>query len=235
MKRLFFTAFACCLAASALADDPRQDMTADRLLAGVRYATANQKDLSINGRVRKNSTKVPFGIHLKDGNIYFSYSQDGSKWDTFELRFKQKAQELYTYENGKPKKFTSKRYGETIPGTDITFEDLSLRFLYWPNGQILPQDHTSFIKGRKCYVVNLPNPAPGNGAYAWIRAWIDEESGALMQIDAFDEKGRHLKRFTITSVMKTQDTWFFKQMRIERRNPDNPKKVLGVDYIELDD
>lgn len=232
MKRLFLLALSAVLIMPAFSAE-KNDLTADKILAQVRYATKLQKDQTINGKIRNKSMEIPFGIQLKSANICFNYSEDGQNWKTFELRFKQKGQELFSYENGKTTPFPVKRYNEKINGSDITFEDLSFRFLYWPGGKILPEDRTSYIKGQKCFVLDLPNPSPGTGEYAWIRAWVGEETGALWQIDAFDQKGRHLKRFTITSVMKTKDTWFFEQMRVELRDPDNPKKTRGVNYIEL--
>lgn len=233
MKRLLAYMSVVLMGVSTLVAEERVP-TADELLAGARYAATMQKNQKINGTLRKKSDKIPFGIELKDGDIFFNYSVDGSDWRTFQLKFKEAGQELYTYEAGKSKKFESKRYGERIGNTDVTFEDLSFRFLYWPKGQVLPQDRTSFVKGRKCYVVNLPNPKPGDGEYAWIRVWIDAENGAMWQIDAFNADGKLLKRFAITSVMKSKDTWFFKQMRVETRDPNNQQKVLAVNYIELE-
>lgn len=235
MRYSFFFVFLSSLfMISVGAEEAKAPPSADALLARVRHATTMTKDQMMKGVIRKNKTKVPFGIQLAKGNICFNFSPDGTQWQTFDLKFKEAGQELYTVENGKAIRFSPSRYGESLAGTDVTFEDLSLRFLYWPQGTILPHDHTAFIKGRKCYIVDVPNPVLGSGSYAWIRAWIDVEMGALWQIDAFDAQGKHLKRFSITSVQKTDESWFFKQMRIEVRDKDNPKKTIAVNYIELD-
>ena len=209
-------------------------LSADEILARVRQARKLAKDQKVEGFMRKNSTKVPFGMEMKQGNICFNFSPDGQNWKTFDLKFKENGQELLGYDaQGKVQKFNPSTYSEKIADTDISFDDLSMRFLYWQQGRVLPQDRTSFIKGRKCHVLDLPNPDPSLGEYAFIRAWIDCEMGALWQIDAFDAKGTHLKRFSITSVTKTDEAWFFKQMRIELRDPQNPKKTRSVNYIEL--
>lgn len=233
MKR-FFLPFLGLLCLSPAFSAPEKGMpSADQILSSIRTSTTKQRDQKLEGNVTKKSVKIPFGIELKKGRIYFSYSEDGSTWKTFELRFREKGQELFTYENNKATKFTAKRYQETLGGTDITFEDLSLRFLYWPNGKVLPQDRTSFVKGRDCYVLDLPNPTPGSGLYAWIRAWVDKENGALWKIQAYNDKGQLLKRFSIVSVKENEGSWFFKQMRIEICNPSNPKKITAINYIDL--
>lgn len=231
MKRFLTLAFAFLFFSPVFAAKEKQP-DADLLLARVRYSTTLQKDQKYEGTLTKKKTKLPFGIELKQGSIYFSYSDDNKNWKTFELRFKEKGQELYTYENGKKVKFNAKRYSETIGGTDVTLEDLSLRFLYWPHGTIRPQSHANTVKGRDCYIVDIPNPSPGSGAYASIRTWIDKENGALWQIDAFDALGKHLKRFTITSVQQKGDTWFLKQMKIDVKNPETGK-VIASNYIFL--
>ena len=45
-----------------------------------------------------------------------------------------------------------------------------------------------------------------------------------------------VKRFSITSVQRLKDgTWFFKQMKLEVRNPQNPNRTIALDYLEMDD
>lgn len=233
MKRFLFTLLGGLVLSPVFAAPENKAPAADQILASVRNATSRQSDQKLEGNVTKKKEKIPFGIELKKGRIYFSYSDDNSStWKTFELRFKEKGQELFTYVDGKSSKFTAKRYQETIGNTDITFEDLSLRFLYWPNGKVLPESRTSYAKGRLCYVLDLPNPSPGTGMYAWIRVWVDKENGALWIIDAFNEKAQKLKRFSIESVKEKEGNWFFKQMKIFVHNPDTGK-VSSVNYIDL--
>jgi negative regulator of sigma E activity len=91
------------------------------------------------------------------------------------------------------------------------------------------------VKGRSCWVIQLKNPNPKVGQYAWVRVWIDKENGAMWQIDGIDGRGELSKRFMLTSVMKLKDgNWFFKQMKIEVRDPANSRNTTAVDYIEMD-
>lgn len=80
------------------------------------------------------------------------------------------------------------------------------------------------------------NPKPGVGQFAWVRVWVDKENGTAWQIDGYNADGKLKKRFSITSVQKLADgTWFFKQMKLEVRNPNNPSRTIALDYIEMND
>lgn len=235
MRRLSLFTLAFLLSLPLGAVPETQKMTADQLMARVRYSSANQKEQKLDGTLSgPKIKKIPFGMEIKGKKIYFSFSDDDKKtWKTFELRLNQRGQELYTYENNKGTRFGANRYTENIAGTSITYEDLSLRFLYWPNGTIHQQSQAAVVKGRKCHIVDLPNPDQKIGAYGTIRVWIDQENGAFWQIHAFSKEGKLLKTFNIDEIMKTDDTWFFKRMIVKVMNPDNPKKAIATNYIDL--
>ena len=89
--------------------------------------------------------------------------------------------------------------------------------------------------GRDCWIVQIPNPNSGVGQYAWVRVWIDKENGAMWQVDGIDRRGELAKRFMIDSVMKLKDgSWFFKRMKVEVRDPSNPRRTVSVSYIDMD-
>ena len=50
-----------------------------------------------------------------------------------------------------------------------------------------------------------------------------------------DRRGELAKRFMIDSVMKLKDgSWFFKRMKVEVRDPSNPRRTVSVSYIDMD-
>ena len=55
-------------------------------------------------------------------------------------------------------------------------------------------------------------------------------------MDGFGRDGKLKKRFTITSIQKLSDgAWFFKQMKMEVRDPQNDQRTIALDYLEMDD
>lgn len=235
MKHPFCTAVLAALCLTSFGSVADAAPQADELLASVRKTMTSQGERDVQGRLRKGRTKVPFGMSARGDVIAFQYKL-GNEWKRFDLHIKGQGVEIAEVQNGRAAMMPAGRYTENIAGTDICYEDMSLRFLYWKGGRVIEQGIDSRVKGRDCWVVEIPNPTPAVGQFAWVRAWIDKENGATWQIDGYDARGRLKKRFSITSVQKLSDgAWFFKQMKLEVRDPANPNKTMALDYIEMDD
>ena len=208
---------------------------ADELLKEMRTALTSQGSRDVLGNIRKGSTRVPFSLSARGDTIAFQYKQDGT-WKRFDVHIGNKEARLMLVNNGKAVVMAPSNYSQNIAGTDVTYEDLSLRFLYWKGGKILPDSADSRIKGRDCYIVQAANPSPGVGQFATVRMWIDKENGTVWQVDGYGVNGKLKKRFSITSVQRLSDgTWFFKQMKMEVRNPQNDRRTIALDYLEMDD
>lgn len=227
----------CCLAAAlAPLADAQQAPSADGLLRGMREMTVSQGEKDVMGTIRKGRAKVPFSLSARGETIVFQYKQNNA-WNRFDVRIGSRSADLLLVDaQGKARVMAPSQYGAPIAGTDVCYEDLSLRFLYWKGGKIINDPSQSRIKGRDCHIVEVANPSPGAGQFAWVRMWIDKENGTAWQIDGYGKDGRLRKRFSITSVQRLSDgTWFFKQMKLEVRNPQNPNKTIALDYLEMDD
>ncbi|HIX19037.1 MAG TPA: outer membrane lipoprotein-sorting protein [Candidatus Akkermansia intestinigallinarum] len=221
------------LPGSASADEttPR----ADDLLAAVRKMTVSQGERDVRGTIRKGRNQVPFSLSSRGDTIVFQYKQK-SGWERFDVRISETNVSLYRVTGNKAAQMSPKDYTDTIAGTDVCYEDLSLRFLYWKGGRVLEDTSDSRIKGRDCYIVEVPNPNADIGQFAWVRVWVDKENGTTWQIDGYGRDGKLKKRFTITSVQKLSDgSWFFKQMKLEIRNPQNPSRTSALNYLEMED
>jgi hypothetical protein len=209
--------------------------TADELLAVMREMTVSQGNKDVAGRIRKGRSKIPFSLSVRGDTLAFQY-KEGEQWKRFDVRIKEKNVDIVQVENGKARVMAPAQYARNIAGTDVCYEDLSLRFLYWKGGKLIEDNSSSRIKGRDCYIVEVKNPTPGAGQFAWVRMWVDKENGTTWQIDGYGADGKLKKRFSITSVQRLSDgTWFFKQMKLEVRNPQNPNRTIALDYLEMED
>ena len=192
---------------------------ADELLREMRTALTSQGSRDVLGSIRKGSTRVPFSLSARGDTIAFQYKQ-GDAWKRFDVHIGSKEVRLMLVNNGKAIVMSPANYSQNIAGTDVTYEDLSLRFLYWKGGTILPDSADSRIKGRDCFIVQAANPSPGVGQFTTVRMWIDKENGTVWQVDGYGADGKLRKRFSITSVQRLSDgSWFSKQMKMEVRNP----------------
>ncbi len=237
MPRFLKLFFVLGMAAGCLGAVQGQDApSADDLLRAMRDMTVSQGSKDVMGTIRKNRTKVPFSLSARGETIVFQYKQQEA-WKRFDVRIGSRSAELLLVNsNGQAQVMQPSAYASTIAGTDVCYEDLSLRFLYWKGGKIINDPAHSRIKGRDCHIVEVANPAPGSGQFAWVRIWVDKENGTAWQIDGYGKDGKLRKRFSITSVQRLSDgAWFFKQMKLEVRNPQNPDRTIALDYLEMDD
>ncbi len=223
-------AFACLLPA-VQAETP----SADDILAVMRETTTSQGERDVAGTIRKQRTKIPFSLSSRGDTIVYQYKL-GEAWQRFDVRLKSKSAELCLVKDNKAQVIAPSQYAQPIAGTDVCYEDLAMRFLYWKGGRVLEDGADSRVKGRDCYIVEVRNPEPKVGQYAWVKLWVDKENGTAWQIDGYGADGKLKKRFTITSVQKLSDgTWFFKQMKLEVRNPKDPDRTIALNYLEMDD
>lgn len=98
-----------------------------------------------------------------------------------------------------------------VEGTDFTWRDLALDFLWWPGG-LTEQEEMKL--GRLCYVVRLPSPKPHDACTA-VRLWVDAEARAMLQADTLDARGKMVRRLAVRSLRKTETgTWVVKDFEV---------------------
>jgi hypothetical protein len=110
-----------------------------------------------------------------------------------------------------------------VQDTDVSWTDLSLSFFWWRNGTVVA---TNEVRGRRCYVVEVPAPpsaaretAPGEiPPYASVRLWIDAEIRMLLQAEGLNASGRTVRRLWVKSFKKVNDTWMIKDLEIQEVN-----------------
>jgi len=208
---------------------------ADAILKNVREVSVSQGERDVMGIIRKGRNKVPFSLSARGKTLAFQY-KPSTEWKRFDVRLNDKYAELIIVDKGNAKAMPIAQYHQTIANTDVCYEDLSLRFLYWKGGKVIENGSSNRIKGRDCFIVEVANPQSNVGQFSWVRIWIDKENGTSWQIDGYGKNGKLKKRFSITSVQKLSDgTWFFKQMKLEVRDPKNPSRTKALNYIEMDD
>jgi hypothetical protein len=136
--------------------------------------------------------------------------------------------QLFEIIDGKTVNFPPAKLVEPIAGTDLTYEDLALRFLYWKNPRLLESET---VRSRDAWKIEIPAQR-GASQYGVVRVWIDKQSAALLRIEGYDPTGRLVKRFEVVSAQKIDDQWMLKQMRVERIDPET-RKTTGITYLEV--
>lgn len=223
MKPLFLLLAASTLQlfiASTLWSEPAP--TAKEILDSVRMLETRQK-VDLKGQLRQGRAVVPFEL-IQDGPLvrYIFTNPD----ESLQLEIGEDDSELDELSSEGVKKVA--QFDRKVRDTDVTYEDLALKFIYWPDAQVVGRDN---IKTRECWKLELRAPTK-KSQYASVLLWIDKNSGALMRMEAYDDHQKLAKKFEVISAQKIDDRWFLKQMRIEAMQP-GTNKVLSRTYLEI--
>lgn len=210
---------------SVRAEDPP---SAQDLLKSVRIAQSSQ-DWKLTGRIRTGSKKIPFRLHLEKGAIRYEFTDSG---DTLTLRLGEKSSTLEEKKGGKTGRVTAAKFDAPVHDTDISYEDLALRFIYWRDANVVGSE---MIAAHRCWKVEARPANERDSQYARVMLWIGREDGALMKAESYDAAGKWVRRFAVTSVMKREGYWMLKQMRIESsngRSVDPKPTYLEIEEVE---
>jgi hypothetical protein len=117
---------------------------------------------------------------------------------------------------------------EPIEGTDIAWMDLSLAFLWWPGGITRGEEE---VKGRMCYVMDIPAPAEVFSGCSGVRVWIDPRINILLRAEAYGLDDQRQRRLEVKSFRKINDRWFIKDIEIQSY-PSRHKTILRVRDVQ---
>jgi hypothetical protein len=95
--------------------------------------------------------------------------------------------------------------------SDFWIADLGLEFFHWPEQKILKHE---MRRGRACKVLESTNPNPSTNGYSRVVSWIDNESGGIVQAEAYDFNNKLLKEFAPKSFKKVNGQWEIQEMEI---------------------
>ena len=218
----------------SLAADPPEvrrgtpQLTGDEVLKLVRMSQALQDLKHLNGVLRNDETgqKTPFDLSMAEGSIRFVF-RDPPEVINLDLKG---VPELRRVTSGRDLEIPKSLGSETVRNTSINYEDLSMRFLYWPHAKLLGDDTVHF---RKCWHVRIPAP-DNRGPYGTVDVWVDQGSGGILMMEAYDAHGKKVKQFKVISGQKLpgKDTWILKEMRVESYDP-NKGDLKGRTYMDI--
>lgn len=204
--------------------------TAEEIMSSVRQVAAIQENQDLRGVIRKGRAKVDISLFLRGKDIQFAL-KDGK--ERFHLRLNPENQELLEIVNGKSRPFPDNKVAAPIAGTDVSYEDLALKFLYWKNPRIVGEEK---LNGQLCWRLHVNNPDRA-GRYREISVWVTKKQRALMRVVGYGvrpEGGNPpaIKQFEITKVMKVNDVYTVKTMKVSSFGNNN--RVNGITYIDFE-
>ena len=100
------------------------------------------------------------------------------------------------------------RRNEPILGTDVTWSDLALEYLWWDDFSFDAEREGESVHGQVCAVVVMKK------GERRVRVWVDRKTGALMQAEELSGD-RPLRRLWGTRIKKFGDRWMANVMEVE--------------------
>jgi len=136
--------------------------------------------------------------------------------------------DIKLYQGLEQKEFSAVSYAGRIRGTDMTWLDLTLDFLWWKDVRFADQAEGNCRLGRSCYILVAvpPRPIPGCSA---MRIWVDKQMKCIMQAEQLNPQGDIVRRMWVQRVKKMDDRWMIRHMEIETLGSGHRTKLLVDD------
>ena len=221
MQKIFISLTLCILSTLLRAEPPP---SAQYILESVRLRQTEQQ-IDLKGQLRQNNVVVPFQLVQNGPRVRYIFSNPG---ETLQLQIGDADSRLEEVTSTGVEKVTPAQFDHKIRGTDVTYEDLALKFLYWPDAEVVGSDN---IRTRNCWKLQLRAPNR-QSQYGRVLLWVDKSGGALMRMEGYEPGGPLSRRFEVVSAQKIDNRWFLKQMRIEQFQP-GTTRVQSRTYLEI--
>ena len=205
-----------------------QQPDAKTIMEGARMsATLTKLDDGLNGTLRKGGQKTPVTLYLKGKDIQFQFSENNGPWRIFHMRLGDANFNLFEIVDGKTIAFKPDKLVSPIADTDLTYEDLAMRFFYWPNPKLEGQEE---VGGQNCYKLRVDKPRGTAGRYEVVYVWVHAKFGAFMRIRGHDKNGGLLKEFQVEDIMQiSKDVWTLRKMQVATHDPASGRRLSLTD------
>jgi hypothetical protein len=200
------------------------------ILQGARMAaTLTNLDEGLSGNLKKDGKTVPVTLFLKGKNIQFQFAEVKNTWQIYHMRLNDNSFDLFEMVNGATLRFPDAKLVQPIAGTDVTYEDLALRFFYWPNPKLEAVEN---INGEDCYKIRVDKPAGTAGRYAAVYIWVHRKFGAFMRIAGYDKGGGLAKEFVVQEIMPVNNNvWTLKKMQVATHDPATGRRLSITNLV----
>jgi len=121
-------------------------------------------------------------------------------------------------------------FSARIRGTDMTWLDLTLDFLWWKDVRFDDVKSGKCRTGRTCHILlaSPPEPIPG---CSMVRVWVDKALHCIMQAEQLDAQGKPVRKMWVQNVKKKDDRWMIRDMEIETLGSGHRTRLFVDDWF----
>lgn len=117
------------------------------------------------------------------------------------------------------KEFTPASAADPILGTDITWSDITLDYLWWDEFSYDNEREGESVHGQVCSVIVMKKDD------RTVRVWVDRKTGALMQAEEIKD-GNAVRRLWGTRIKKFGERWMANVMEVETIGSGHRTKII---------
>jgi hypothetical protein len=158
----------------------------------------------------ETSYKCRVSVTATNWTSHYSAARDTNALPGFSVEHRDGQPNLYRDDAGQV--ISGSQLDVAFAGSDFWISDLGLEFFHWPEQRILKWE---MKRSFGCKVLESKNPNPTPGSYARVLSWVHDETGGLIQAEAYDLRGKLLKEFRPTETEKVNGRRELKEMEIE--------------------
>ena len=114
-----------------------------------------------------------------------------------------------------------------ILGTDVTWSDLTLDYLWWDDVSFDAEREGESVHGQVCTVIVMKK------GERQVRVWVDRKTGALMQAEEIKD-GKAVRRLWGTRIKKFGDRWMANVMEVETIGSGHRTKIT-VEELKVEE
>jgi hypothetical protein len=199
--------------------------SAEALLSQARLRPTSHP-VTLSAEIRGADASLPLIVKIEKNQI--TYQLDHPE-ETIVVTIEPHACLLGHTQHGVSSLMNNEERYHDIRGTGVTYDDLSLDFLYWPSPRLAGKET---LRGLKTTIIELIPPTDAKTPYGSARLWMDQQSGAPLRMEGWNHQGKLLKRFEMIAVQKIDGVWMLKEMRIETLDPESGT-ILQRRYLNL--
>ena len=170
--------------------------------------------------VQSCRTMIPADVRL-DGRIILRDRKGFSQAEYGYTLVRKGGETDLELKDGAGKKVNFEREGRIL-GTDVTWSDITLDYLWWDDFSFDEEREAESVHGQKCAVVLMKK---GDRT---VRVWVDRKTGALMQAEEL-VGGKPVRRLWGTRIKKFGERWVANVMEVETLGSGHRTKVTVED------
>ena len=114
-----------------------------------------------------------------------------------------------------------------ILGTDVTWSDLTLDYLWWDDVSFDAEREGETVHGQVCTVIVMKK------GERQVRVWVDRKTGALMQAEEMRD-GKAVRRLWGTRLKKFGERWMANVMEVETVGSGHRTKIT-VEELKVEE